>query len=478
VNILFLIAEAAPWVKVGGLGDVGGELPRALRRLGHDVRVFLPAYPGSSLPRGDPSLRLDVRRGKDVLAAGVYRSGAEDGVVYAVDGDPVRWASGVYGDPMADAEKFLFWTTAALESCRLEGWRPDVVHAHDWHASLSLVQLADLRRREPFWSNTAGVLTIHNLGHLGAGSEALWDVYGLKPMQPDDLPEWARLLPLAQGLAAADRISTVSPTYAAQIRTPELGVGLNAFLEARASRLKGILNGLDLASWNPWRDTALTARFSAGRLDGRAKDKTALQREVGLPEKFDVPLLGFVGRLDPQKGVDLALAALETRFSSEWQFVLIGSGRWELARQATGFAAAHAGRARFLERHDAPLARRIFAGADILLVPSRYEPCGLVQLIAMRYGCIPVAHNTGGLTDTVVDYGQPDSTGFLFETPDPDAMAQAVDRALATFRDKRRWRALQRRAMARDHSWERSARAYVDLFKAARRERASIGEWP
>ncbi|HET7010645.1 MAG TPA: glycogen/starch synthase [Anaerolineales bacterium] len=478
MNILFLIAEATPWVKVGGLGDVGGELPHALRRLGHDVRVFLPAYPGSSLPRGEPALRLDLPRGKETLAVGIYESQSGGEKIYAVDGDPVRWASGVYGDPMADAEKFLFWTMAALEACRVQDWRPDIVHAHDWHAALALVRLSELRRREPFWSTAAGILTIHNLGHLGAGSDALWNVYGLKPLAADDLPEWARTLPLPQGIAAADRLSTVSPTYAEQIRTPELGVGLNAFIEARASRLKGILNGLDLASWNPWRDPSVRYRFSSRRLEPRDKNRTALRRELGLPDEPDTPLLGFIGRLDPQKGLDLALAALETRFSSNWQFVLIGTGRWELARQATGFATAHAGRARFLERHDAPLSRRIFAGADILLVPSRYEPCGLVQMIGMRYGCIPVVHNTGGLRDTVVDYRLPDSTGFVFDAPDPEALAHAIDRALETHSDKRRWRALQRRAMARDHSWESSARQYVDLYRSAKRERASIGEWP
>jgi starch synthase len=478
VNVLFLIAEATPWVKVGGLGDVGGELPQALRRLGHDVRVFLPAYPGSPLPRGEPALRIDLARGKETLAAGIYESGAADAKIYAVDGDPVRWASGVYGDPMADAEKFLFWTTASLEACRVQDWRPDIVQAHDWHAALALVRLHELRRQEPFWATTAGVMTVHNLGHLGAGSEALWSVYGLKPLAADDLPEWAGTLPLPQGLAAADRISTVSPTYANQICTPELGVGLNAFLSARAQRLKGILNGLNLSSWNPWRDPAIPVRFSAARLESRVKAKLALQRELGLPEEPDIPLLGFIGRLDPQKGVDLALAALETRFSADWQFVLIGTGSWELARMATGFAAAHAGRARFVERHDAPLSRRIFAGADMLLVPSRYEPCGLVQLIAMRYGCIPIVHNTGGLRDTVVDYREPKGTGFVFDVADPEALAHAVDRALETYRDKRRWRALQRRAMAADHSWESSARQYIELFKAARRERASIGEWP
>ena len=478
MNVLFLIAEATPWVKVGGLGDVGGELPQALRRLGHDVRVFLPAYPGSSLPRGKPALRIDLARGKEQLAAGIYASEASEGKVYAVDGDPVRWASGVYGDPMADAEKFLFWSLAALEACRAQAWRPDIVHAHDWHAALSLVRLHELRRQDPFWASTAGVLTIHNLGHLGAGSEALWNVYGLKPITPEDLPEWATTLPLPQGLAAADRITTVSPTYAQEIQTPALGVGLNAFLAGRAHRLKGILNGLNLASWNPWRDPNIPVRFSAARLEPRAKNKAALQRELGLPEDPDIPLLGFVGRLDPQKGVDLALSALETRFSSDWQFVLIGTGRWELARQVTGFAAAHAGRARFVERHDSPLSRRIFAGADILLAPSRYEPCGLVQLIAMRYGCVPVVHGTGGLRDTVIDYRQPQSTGFVFDTPDPEALAHALDRATSTYGDKRRWRALQRRAMARDHSQESSARVYAEVFKSAKRERASIGEWP
>jgi starch synthase len=478
MNVLFVIAEATPWVKIGGLGDVGGELPMALRRLGHDVRVFLPAYPGSSLVRGDPKVRVELSRGGETLAAGIFELSSPYGSVYAVDGDPIRWASGVYGDPMVDAEKFLFWTTAALEACRSMGWQPDIVHAHDWHAALALVRLQQLRQQDPFWAGTAGVLTVHNLGYLGSGSEALWGVYGLTPLTPDDLPDWARTLPLAQGLAAADRITTVSPTYAQEIQTPDFGFGLDSFVTARKTRVRGILNGLDLASWNPWRDPAIGTHFSAGRLAPRDKNKAALQRELSLPEEPTTPLLAFVGRLETQKGIDLALAALGTRFSGRWQIVLLGAGRWELAREATGFAAAHAGRARFLERHDPALSRRIFAGSDILLVPSRYEPCGLVQMIAMRYGCIPIVHATGGLRDTVVDLEQPVGTGFVFEAPEADALAGAIDRALHVYRDKRRWRALQRRAMAQDHSWESSARAYVDVYKAARRERASIGEWP
>jgi starch synthase len=478
VNILFVIAEATPWVKVGGLGDVGGELPAALRRLGHDVRVFLPAYPGSSLARGDPLLRVDLTRGGETLAAGVFESSSPYGPVYAVDGDPIRWAYGVYGDPMVDAEKFLFWSTASLNACRAMDWRPDIVHAHDWHGALALVRLHSLRQHEPFWARTAGVLTIHNLGYLGAGSEALWSVYGVTPLAPDDLPEWASTLPLPQGMAAAERITTVSPTHALEIQTPAFGFGLDAFISARASRLRGILNGLELSSWNPWRDSAIGTHYSAGRLAPRDKNKAALQRELRLPEESATPLLAFIGRLESQKGIDLALGALGTRFSTRWQFVMLGAGRWDLAREASGFATAHAGRARFLERHDPALSRRIYAGADLMLVPSRYEPCGLVQMIAMRYGCIPVVNGTGGLLDTVVDIAQPEGTGFVFDTPEAEALGQAIDRGLQTYRDKRRWRALQRRAMAQDHSWESSARAYVDLYKAARRERSSIGEWP
>ncbi|HSB90907.1 MAG TPA: glycogen/starch synthase [Anaerolineales bacterium] len=478
MNVLFLIAEATPWVKVGGLGDVGGELPVALRRLGHDVRVVLPAYPGSSLPRGEAETRVELARGGETLAAAVHESGSPYGPIHAINGDPVRWASGVYGDPMVDAEKFLFWTTAALEWCRSTSWKPDVVHVHDWHAALALLRLNYLRPRDPFWADTAGVLTIHNLGYLGAGSEALWRVYGLEPLAPDDLPDWARALPLAQGIVAADYITTVSPTYANEIQTSEFGFGLDHVLSDRRQRLRGILNGLDLVSWNPWRDPSIATHYSAGRLESRAKNKAALQRELSLPEDPRTPLLGFIGRLETQKGIDIALSALGSRFSTAWQLVLLGSGRWELAREATGFAAAHAGRARFLERNDPALSRRIFAGADIVLVPSRYEPCGLVQMIAMRYGCVPIVHATGGLRDTVVDYASPDGTGFVFDRPEAEALAQSLDRAFQAYRDKRRWRALQRRGMALDHSWEASARVYVDVYKAARRERASIGQWP
>lgn len=477
LKVLFLAAEATPFVKVGGLADVAGELPTALRELGVDIRTAVPLHRDvdrKALP-AEAAAKLKVALAGGEESAEVYRLASRGVPTLLIDGRPIREAKAVYGEPASDTAKFAFFCLAALQACRVDGWAPDIVHANDWHTTPALLWLVRRRNGDGFWRVAATVLAVHNLGYMGIGGGDTLRALDLIPPADARLPDWARTVPLPLGLAAADWITTVSPTYAQEILGSDLGLGLDGFLRARSDRLTGILNGLDPSVWDPRTDPALPARFDSTQLGVRSTCKLALQAELELPADESLPLIGMVTRLEPQKGVDLALEALTMIGSERWQFVLLGSGQAELEEGAVGFAEAHAERARFVRRYDAPLSRRIFGGADMLLVPSRYEPCGLTQMIAQRYGCVPIVRSTGGLRDTVADYqlgGR--GTGFAFGPAEPAALAGALRRALAAFADRRRWRGLQRRGMALDHSWAASAKRYAEVYGWAQRARQDM----
>jgi starch synthase len=350
----------------------------------------------------------------------------------------------------------------ALQACRATGWEPDIVHAHDWHTAPAL---AWMRTVGQGWQATGAILTVHNLAYMGArGGDALRE-YGLSPAENPLLPDWARMLPLPLGMAHADAIAAVSPGYAAEIQTPALGYGLETYLASRSATLRGILNGIDPQVWDPAHDQQLAAPYESRSLALRAFDKRDLQLAVGLPVGPEPPLLAMSTRLEMQKGIDLAMEALGRLTDRSWQFVLLGTGDPVLEDRAGAFAAREPERVRFLPTFDTELARRIYAGADMILVPSRYEPCGLVQMIGMRFGAVPIVRATGGLKDTVQAYGREgQGTGFLFGPAEPQALAETIREALGVFEDARAWRGLQQRGMAQDFSWGRSAQAYADLY--------------
>jgi starch synthase len=470
-----IAAEAAPLAKVGGLADVVGSLPRALRTLGHDVRVVLPGYGSIDWARYSPELvaKFPVYTTWGEVAAEIWRSDIDGTPFFLVTGLPIPKDRWIYGRTIQeDGPKFVFFSLAALWSTEALNWTPDVVHAHDSHTGVAAWWLGTEGRENPFFREVGSVFTIHNLPYAGEGAGRFLGEYKVRRTDAIfALPERFRDSLGGLGILGADMLSTVSPTYAREIRTPEGGHGLDGVLRLRSDRLAGILNGIDTDSWNPATDREIAAVFDAGSLAERARNKAALQEEAGLEKDARMPLLGAVARLVREKGFDIAAPAVKRWLERGGQFVLLGTGDPALEHEYAQFEMRFPQRASVRLRFDGRYARRIYAGADALLVPSRYEPCGLAQMIAMRYGCLPVARRTGGLADTVTDAGDAGGTGFMFDEFNPWALWDALERALKVYAQGPRWAELQRNGMGRDFSWTVSAKEYAALYQRARAAR-------
>jgi len=468
INVLFLAAEAEPFVKVGGLGDVAGSLPRALRALSNDdvkldVRLVLPYH---SVIRADgirPLGIFSIPRGSSEVQAEAFEC-IHDGLpVYFISGEPITASGSVYSsNSTLDAEKYTFFSLAALELQRQINWTANIVHSNDWHTALAAYGVL-AKRWEEGTRKTATLITLHNLPYLGPDVSAILESYGLKLAQTD-LPDWARVLPLPLGLWASDAIVAVSPTYAREILQPESSSGLYEFLNSRRETVSGILNGLDTESFNPAEDPAIGVNFDVESIEKRGANKTLLQERLGFVNAPETPVLAMISRMDPQKGVDIAIAALRNlrRSRIKWQAVILGTGDPKLEEAALKVQAYIPERIKVQTRYDAGLARQIYAGSDIFLMPSRYEPCGLSQMIAMRYGCVPVVRAAGGLNDTV-KHGE---TGFVFEEPRAKALADTVRVAMRTYEDRPAWKAIQRAGMEQDFSWAKSAKKYLELYQS------------
>ena len=382
--------------------------------------------------------------------------------VYFISGEPIDNSASVYShDPALDRDKFAFFSLAAVEMAAHLDWKPDILHANDWHTALAVYAQSRLRADHEL-RPARSMLTLHNLPYMGGDATEEMDAYGLIPPGEGALPGWARTQPLPLGLWAADALVPVSPGYAHEILTPGFGCGLDDFLRSRSASITGILNGLDLDAWNPETDPCLADHFDSADLSRRAANKAALQKRLGLKEEARIPLLAMIGRMDPQKGIDITFDALRRLSEPGWQFVILGSGDLQLEEAARNLQAEQAGRVRAVIGYDQPLSCLIYAGADMLLMPSRYEPCGLAQMIAMRYGCVPVVHATGGLKDTVQD----GKTGFLFMNADSDSLLQALQQALTVLHGCPVVGTLQRNGMQEDFSWKRSAGKYASLYRS------------
>ncbi|MBI5825020.1 MAG: glycogen synthase [Chloroflexi bacterium] len=466
INILFLAAEADPFVKVGGLGDVAGSLPRALRALSNDdvkldVRLVLPYHPVVKADDLKPLGMFSIPRGDSEVGVEAFESTLNGMPVYFINGDPIRANGSVYSlDSKLDAEKYTFFSLAALALQNQVNWQADVVHANDWHTALS-VYGSLTKRWEEGARHVAGVITLHNLPFMGPDISAILETYGIKLAQTD-LPDWARVMPLPLGLWASDAIVAVSPTYGSEILTHEYGSGLDEFLQIRRETISGVLNGIDVASFNPADDSALGVNFEINSLEKRAANKGLLQDRLGLKRDPEIPLLAMVSRMDVQKGVDLAFTALKSMKSVNFQAIILGTGDPKLEEAARSLSNLFPEKIKVELRYDAGLARQIYAGSDMLLMPSRYEPCGLSQMIAMRYGCVPVVRAAGGLNDTVKNK----ETGFVFEKAHPMSLMAAVKAGIKLFPDKAQWKKLQQAGMAQDFSWENSAQKYLELYQS------------
>ncbi len=475
LRVLFASSEVAPYVKVGGLADVIGSLPQALVALGHEVAVALPLYGVIDRARwgvdAAGTSALTVRfEGRD--RAVVARDIARDGVRILFLDEPTYLARPkVYGEA-DDATRFAFFCAAVAEVAAV--WRADVVHAHDWHTGL-VPQLLRERYAERL-PHSASVFTIHNLAYQGVTRER---VLGLLELGEDRLliekkRHGKQVDPMARGIAFADVVSTVSERYAQEILTPEFGEGLEPLLEERRNDLYGILNGIDTTVFDPARDPHIPARYSGDAVSGKALCKAALQNESALDVRADLPLCGVVGRLVEQKGVDLLAAVVPQLLEQGAQVVILGTGDPAYESVLGALAEKRVGTFSLRLGFDAALAQRIYAGADLFLMPSRFEPCGLGQLISLRYGTIPVVHAVGGLADTVrdADTNTTDPNGFSFEQYSPAAFADACGRATVAFRQPERWAKLRAGGMREDHSWAASAREYVALYDTALANRA------
>ncbi len=468
-------SEVVPFAKTGGLADVMGALPIALARLGVEASVILPNYGFIEhfVLRIEPTeIELEVNVSSRRVRASVFRTTVANGVsVYFIGADGYFARPGIYGedgDYEDNAERFAFFSRAVLALLQKLG-APDILHCHDWQTGLTLAFLRADAERYPDLQQVRGVFTIHNLGYQGRFWSQDWHLLNLdrKYFSPELIEFFGDINYLKAGLLFAEALTTVSPTYAKEIQTPELGCGLDGVLRARHSQLSGILNGVDYSQWDPAHDPYIAAHYMRRRRSNKAVCKRDLQAIMGLEADEDVPLIGIVSRLADQKGFDILAVAFPELVQQRVQLVILGSGDARhqdfFRSQASSFPERVAVRIGF----DNALAHKIEAGSDMFLMPSHYEPCGLNQMYSLRYGTIPIVRTTGGLADSVIDLdADPRSaTGFKFSAYDPVALLACVDRALRAFEQPKVWGRLMNNAMRADFSWDRSARAYLGLYE-------------
>jgi len=482
LRILILSAEVAPFAKTGGLGDVAGALPKALARLGHDVRVVMPAYEAqeraartadgfAELPGG-----MTVLTGAGPLHAGVFHSvlPGSDVPVYFIAERSLFDRPNVYGYD-DDPYRFAFFSRAALQLAAVLDWRPDVVHAHDWHAAPAVMWLDMVGHGDDRFNETATVFTIHNLAHQGRSSRRVARYLGVDVPPLFEESGWDEVNFMARGIVHANQVNTVSPTYAREIMTPEGGNGLDPLLRARRQDVHGILNGLDYDVWNPATDSRLVRDFDSARIGRRVANKLALQERLGLPRDEKIPLVAMVTRLDAQKGMEITghvIHLLLSGLAGEAQFVVLGTGAKPYEDAFAHLAGYHPRKMAAILTFASDLAPQIYAGSDLFLMPSLFEPCGLGQLIAMRYGSVPVVRSTGGLADTVRD----GYTGFAFHDFTAEAFWIALQRALLVHNtDAKAWARIREHGMAADFSWLGAAQGYEQLYERAISRKRTAG---
>ena len=477
LRILIVAAEMTPFVKTGGLADVIGALPKALVAAGHDVRVVIPRYGWIDVTQFGLSIfasQVPVPISDEVDVATMYTTTVQAVPVWFVDYPAFFDRDGVsmYDD---DDHRFIFFCRAALEICRHAEWQPDVVHCHDWQAAIIPNWLRTTLAHDTFFAQTASLLTIHNLAFQGVFGHRVLEIAGVPALDfaiNESMDARNSVALLGRGIYYADIINTVSPSYANEILEPAAGAGLDGMLRARHDRLHGVLNGIDGALYHPATDAAIAATYTRDDLTGKAQCKAALQHELGLTIQPDIPVLSVISRLTNLKGYDLIDDLIESLLQQHAvQIVVMGTGQQRFHSRLNELRARYPHQIAFRLTFDESLAHRIIAGADLFLMPSRVEPCGTGQMIAMRYGTVPVVRATGGLRDTVFNYHAQSNagTGFVFDDATVPALRDAIERALAVYTngDASQWRMLMMRGMMSDFTWQVAAQRYVDLYRRA-----------
>jgi starch synthase len=477
MRILQAASEVFPFCKTGGLADVVGALSQKLGAAGHDVMLFLPKYRvvESTALQGGMSYPLEIPLGSGSVHVSLRYMQWRSVSVQFIDCPPLFDRDGIYGvgglDHSDNDVRFSVFSRAVLEGAKAMGFKPDIIHLHDWQTALAAAYRKTVYAKDPFFAASASVHTIHNIAYQGVFPEKSFLQAGLSRSSFEKAKVRSAAKPraisgsfLKAGLVHADWLTTVSPSYAREIQTPAGGHGMQDVLRRRRNRLAGILNGLDLEYWNPGKDVFLPQRYASGNLAGKAVCKKKFLAEHGLKAGKGIPLVGMIARLDRQKGWDIALEALGSRMG-RCRFAAMGEGEPGLAAAVSKWAARHRGCAHFYGGYSEEQAHRLYAAADILLMPSRFEPCGLGQMIAMRYGCVPVVTRTGGLADTVTE-GEGAANGFTAELGDPRAFGHALTRALDAY-SAPVWKDLVQAGMQSDFSWDRSVLGYLDLYSRA-----------
>ena len=482
MKLLFATAEVAPLAKTGGLGDVCGSLPKALQKVGHDVVIFMPFYRQAREWLAAKGIVPELAVAPTVVTwanwsaeATVWRTNLPETEIplYLVANDYFFGRDQIYS-PRLDGyddgvERYAFFCRAVINACEILGLSFDIVHAHDWHAALLPLYLHSGLRASAAFRGARSVYTIHNLNYQGIAAASRFAVTGLhsRYWAPDALEHYGQLNLMKGGIITADQVTTVSPNYAREIQTPAQGAGLDGVLRSLSFKLTGILNGIDMEAWDPESDPDIPSNFNAQHLNGKTLSKRALLRESKLRYAAKTPLFGFISRLVDQKGIDLLLAVLPRILHAGAQAVIHGSGEPRYEDALARIGEEHRERCRVIVGFDTALARRIYAGSDMLLVPSIYEPCGLSQMYALRYGTLPVVRLTGGLADTVTPFdgtNLSEANGFGFGPVNPWDLYNAMWIGMLNYRDAKTWRTLQENGMAADFSWTRSAEQYDRVY--------------
>lgn len=468
MKVLYASSEAYPFAMSGGLADVAGALPKALRKRFVGCRVVMPLYGSVSEELRQKmtfvcSITVPVAWRRQYC--GVFEAHMDGVIYYLIDNQYYFKRDGLYGH-FDDAERFAFFSRAVLEIIPYIDFKPDIIHCNDWQTALIPVYLDSFYKYDELYKDMKTVFTIHNIQYQGKyGFELINDVFGL-PAERSSIVEYDNCVNLMKGaIQCSDKVTTVSPTYAKEILDPYYSHGLDSILKEFTYKLTGIVNGIDCDVYNPETDPLIYKNYTIDTIEDKAVNKASLQKELGLPEKADAPVIGIVTRLVKHKGIDLVKCVFEDLLKADLQFAILGSGEWEFETFFHEMAEKYPDKVGLKLGFNPQLAHRIYAGADIFLMPSQSEPCGLAQMVALRYGTIPIVRETGGLNDTISDSGDNMGNGFTFKSYNAHDMQETVWRAFAGYSNKEGWATLRERAMNCDNSWGTSANAYIRLYK-------------